>query len=462
MTNSLQELIDASIFISTEYQARVAELVGAAQWDVDFTAQSLSFETTPPVSLRPYLLGTESENRGTWVWSWQQLGYFPDTVVSAAVQAREAGEKKSLTELSTDEIPLSDSLARRLTLASKTVTGLYAHYPLPAGAGVRAWTLLDGDELVLPEPTMKRVGRVIAQTLQGENIVNQVLAVDSYAKQRGFHIAWDTEATAVLTLTDGALRLWFDEGRMSGIEEAKPQVGPEVLAKCLSQAAEHRTALAQARESLEKVAAAEAQQQNAEREQQAAQKAAARAEAERAEQQERAEAERAAERAKVEREKVTGVSTTEHLYPDTEAPFDQDPREDSEHGTVTTSTLPAGAYRDGEAEDAYEAETVDLQVHEDEVHTGVTEVVEVQEEHTEISIDEELIHVPEEELEHPEQEPEELPEPLEPEHTEPEHAEPEHVKPEEHEPEHTEPVQQEHKTDEEGKKKGFFSRFFGL
>ena len=148
MTNSLQELIDASIFISTEYQARVAELVGAAQWDVDFTAQSLSFETTPPVSLRPYLLGTESENRGTWVWSWQQLGYFPDAVVSAAVQAREAGEKKSLTELSTDEIPLSDSLARRLTLASKTVTGLYAHYPLPAGAGVRAWTLLDGDELV--------------------------------------------------------------------------------------------------------------------------------------------------------------------------------------------------------------------------------------------------------------------------------------------------------------------------
>ena len=65
-------------------------------------------------------------------------------------------------------------------------------------------------------------------------------------------------------------------------------------------------------------------------------------------------------------------------------------------------------------------------MHEDEVHTGVTEVVEVQEDHTEISIDEELIHVPEEELEHPEQEPEELPEPLKPEHTEPEHAEPGH------------------------------------
>ncbi len=66
--------------------------------------------------------------------------------------------------------------------------------------------------------------RVIAKTLQSEEVHNQVLAVDSYAQQRGFHIAWDTEATAVLTATDGALRLWFDEGRISGIEQAEPQV----------------------------------------------------------------------------------------------------------------------------------------------------------------------------------------------------------------------------------------------
>ena len=45
MTNSLQDLIDASIFISTEYQARLAELVGTSEWNVDFTSQSLDFET---------------------------------------------------------------------------------------------------------------------------------------------------------------------------------------------------------------------------------------------------------------------------------------------------------------------------------------------------------------------------------------------------------------------------------
>ena len=264
MTNSLQDLIDASIFISTEYQARLAELVGTSEWNVDFTSQSLDFETVPPLSLKPHLLGTESENRGTWIWSWQQLGYFPDSVVSAAIQAREAGERDGLVELTTDELPLSESLARRLTLAAKTLSGLYAHYPLPAGAGVRAWTLLEGHELALEAPTYKGIGRVIAKTLQSEEIHNQVLAVDSYAQQRGFHIAWDTEATAVLTATDGALRLWFDDGRISGIEEAEPQVGPEVLEQCAAAAAQRRESLAAARTEIERIAAAEAAAQSAE------------------------------------------------------------------------------------------------------------------------------------------------------------------------------------------------------
>ena len=77
MTNSLQDLIDASIFISTEYQARLAELVGTSEWNVDFTSQSLDFETTPPLSLKPHLLGTESENRGTWTLVLAAAGLLP-------------------------------------------------------------------------------------------------------------------------------------------------------------------------------------------------------------------------------------------------------------------------------------------------------------------------------------------------------------------------------------------------
>lgn len=374
MTNSLQDLIDASIFISTEYQARLAELIGSADYDVNFAEQSLTFKAADPVSFQPYLLGTESENRGTWIWSWQQLGYFPNAVVSAALQARDAGERDSVLELSTDEIPLSEGLARRLTLATKTVTGLYAHYPLPSGS-VRAWSLIDSPELTLDAPTYKGVGRVIAKALQSEDIHDHPLAINSYARQRGFHTAWDTEATVVLTMTDGALRLWFDEGRISGIERAKPEVTAQELAQLAAEAEQYRAELAAERAEVEQAAAAEAAEQMALREQQSAERAAARAEAEQApavqepeeaqtlkdaqaaksaSAQENAQPEEAAPAqpqapaaaaeqavpAGAAQKPVAGVRTTENLYPDTEAPFDQDPREDSEHGRVTVNTLP--------------------------------------------------------------------------------------------------------------------------
>ena len=374
MTNSLQDLIDASIFISTEYQARLAELIGSADYDVNFAEQSLTFKAADPVSFQPYLLGTESENRGTWIWSWQQLGYFPNAVVSAALQARDTGERDSVLELSTDEIPLSEGLARRLTLATKTVTGLYAHYPLPSGS-VRAWSLIDSPELTLDAPTYKGVGRVIAKALQSEDIHDHPLAVNSYARQRGFHTAWDTEATVVLTMTDGALRLWFDEGRISGIERAKPEVTAQELAQLAAEAEQYRAELAAERTEVEQAAAAEAAEQVALREQQSAERAAARAEAEQApavQEPEEAQTLKDAQAAKsapaqenaqpektapaqpqapaaaadhavpagTAQKPVAGVRTTENLYPDTEAPFDQDPREDSEHGRVTVNTLP--------------------------------------------------------------------------------------------------------------------------
>ena len=374
MTNSLQDLIDASIFISTEYQARLAELIGSADYDVNFAEQSLTFKAADPVSFQPYLLGTESENRGTWIWSWQQLGYFPNAVVSAALQARDAGERDSVLELSTDEIPLSEGLARRLTLATKTVTGLYAHYPLPSGS-VRVWSLIDSPELTLDAPTYKGVGRVIAKALQSEDIHDHPLAVNSYARQRGFHTAWDTEATVVLTMTDGALRLWFDEGRISGIERAKPEVTAQELAQLAAEAEQYRAELAAERTEVEQAAAAEAAEQVALREQQSAERAAARAEAEQApavQEPEEAQTPKDAQAAKsapaqenaqpeeaapaqpqapaaaadhavpagTAQKPVAGVRTTENLYPDTEAPFDQDPREDSEHGRVTVNTLP--------------------------------------------------------------------------------------------------------------------------
>lgn len=251
MTKTLQELIDASIFISTEYQAVLAELSQGADWDVDFSAPSFTLQTTPPVTLTPYLLGTESAARGSFVWSWRELGHFNPHVVSAAVQAEQAGERHEVGELTTDELPLQEGLARRLTLAAKAVTGLYAHYPARAGGNITAWLLLDGPEFELPRLTEQRMMQVIGESLTTDTAVDHNLAVASYAKLRGAHVEWDTDATCVVTVHDGAQRFWFDDHQITGVEPAEPSVGEDELRELERQAATHREALLEDRRAAE-------------------------------------------------------------------------------------------------------------------------------------------------------------------------------------------------------------------
>lgn len=362
MTKTLQDLIDESIFISTEYQARLAEISGGSDWSVDFSAPSFTLASNANLALTPYLLGTESEQRGSWIWSWQELGHFPDAVVAAAVQARESGAQHGIAELTTDELVLADGIARKLTLATKALTGLFAHYPVTAGAGVRAWILVDGPELELEAPTVNRMGRVMAEALKTNTAVNHQKAVDSYARLRGAHIAWDTQATAVITATDGALRLWFDEDKISGIEAAEPTVGADELTRCAANATMLREQLIAEREEIERVASQEAAEHLRAREEAhlaeiAEREAAEREAAERVAVHNEAEAESAQipatdfeaeaeeeatylnEHTEAESEEIEGVTTTDRVYPNAAEPFNQDPRANAQPGRVTTSAL---------------------------------------------------------------------------------------------------------------------------
>lgn len=345
MTKTLQDLIDESIFISTEYQARLAELTQGAEWDVDFSAPAFTLQTDPPVSLTPYLLGTESTSRGSWIWSWQELGHFPDTVVSAAVQAREAGRRLGVEELSTDELPVADGLARRLTLAAKAVTGVYAHYPAGAGGGVTAWLLLEGPEFELPELTVERMMRVIAEALTTDTAVDHNLAVDSYAKLRGAHIEWDTEATCVVTVRDGAQRFWFDDHQISGVEPAEPTVGADVLADLAADARARAVALREDRAAAESAAAREASRPQAAAPEAAPVPADARQEeSEPLEVPDFVETEHAApEHAAPVRETEQPRETAEPVAAaaDGDLPFDQEPSDrDVRPGRVSTTVVP--------------------------------------------------------------------------------------------------------------------------
>ncbi|MDN5551796.1 MAG: hypothetical protein L0G54_13860, partial [Brevibacterium sp.] len=118
MSTTLQDLVNRAVFFSTEMQTHFGALIADAEWEVDFTSNPhLNFTSAEGTVLRgrPHLLGSESSAQSTWLWGWENVNEFPEPVVSLAHEVRKFGAAEDVAELITEELPLDEELALRLT-----------------------------------------------------------------------------------------------------------------------------------------------------------------------------------------------------------------------------------------------------------------------------------------------------------------------------------------------------------
>lgn len=229
MSTTLQDLVNRAVFYSTEMQTHFGALIADAEWEVDFTSDPhLTFTSAEGTVLRgrPHLLGSESNGQSTWLWGWENINEFPEPVVGLAHDVRKFGAAEDVTELITEELPLDEELALRLTLAAKEVTGKWAHYPAAAGAGTTVWLLVDAPELTLPAPQVKTTVRALMQGLTQTTVTDHRGALEAYVAKRGVPTAELPEDGLRLLFADGSADLSFDEERrISNCEMGAPLEG---------------------------------------------------------------------------------------------------------------------------------------------------------------------------------------------------------------------------------------------
>ncbi|WP_235352629.1 DUF6882 domain-containing protein [Brevibacterium sp. UCMA 11752] len=229
MSTTLQDLVNRAVFFSTEMQTHFGALIADAEWEVDFTSDPhLTFTSSEGTVLRgrPHLLGSESNGQSTWLWGWENINEFPEPVVSLAHDVRKFGAAEDVAELITEELPLDEELALRLTLAAKEITGKWAHYPAAAGAGTTVWLLVDAPELTLPEPQVKTTVRALMQGLTQTTVTDHRAALVAYVSKRGIPTAELPEGALRLLFADGSADLSFDEERrISNCEMGAPLEG---------------------------------------------------------------------------------------------------------------------------------------------------------------------------------------------------------------------------------------------
>ncbi len=89
-------------------QTACGELVVKGQdWNVDFSAGTISFGSDQyPLQF----LGSEAKSSNTWLWGWENINGFQETLLTAAKHAKQRGEQWALTPLATPKLAMDEAI----------------------------------------------------------------------------------------------------------------------------------------------------------------------------------------------------------------------------------------------------------------------------------------------------------------------------------------------------------------
>ncbi len=230
MSDSLQSLVDRAAFLSAEVQQRFGAVIADRDFEIDFSAApQLRFTGDQPIDFRPHMMGTSVSRQAekSWHWAWDNVNGFPEQVVALSGRTRDHGAAHGITELVDAEQPLDpEDLPFVLTLASKVITGAWAHYPVAAGGGTTVWVLIDDERLALGEPELKPVVKALASGITGLEVSDHRAALASYAQLRGLRTAPLPEGGVRILCADGSADVTFDEHeRIASCQAHQPLEG---------------------------------------------------------------------------------------------------------------------------------------------------------------------------------------------------------------------------------------------
>lgn len=212
--------VAAHLPVAMEAQEALSEavdLTGPYQADVGEGALTIAGRR-----LQVLLLGTVSKSSNTWLWSWANQGFSPDTPAIAPVRrVAEVAESWGLWELADAQFSLDGIVDTGLgagasvALVAAPLVGATAFYAADYGQGIAFFAVTDQ---ALPRPTASSVTfprRVLsAVSVLPGHARSQVL---TYAAVHNLRVTGEGEVLTV-HLPEGAMHVTFDaQGRVESV-----------------------------------------------------------------------------------------------------------------------------------------------------------------------------------------------------------------------------------------------------
>jgi hypothetical protein len=179
---------------------------GKTGWAFDLNSGVLAFRRPheAPLQLAVQVLGTESEEVRTWLWSWANESGVPPTLTASALRLKALGEAEGIRELATPELPITPQVnAQRICLVASGVLRASAYFRAPYPRGALYLLIKDPRYKRSVTRPIRRVVRAFPMFLAKHVVADQRAAFLSYLK---FYRLKVTEAGSRVTATGSAPR----------------------------------------------------------------------------------------------------------------------------------------------------------------------------------------------------------------------------------------------------------------
>jgi hypothetical protein len=224
MTSELAAFATQHTSFAFDRQLLLADLIGDLDWAYDLQTGILSFGDR--FQWRAEVLGTESEETGTWLWAWaNDASDIPTNQQGASLKLKSLGEEHDIAEFTEPMMPLdhADGHAFASIAVGEGLGKAYYRGPYDGGA---AFLLITDERLQLQvEQPLQRILTVFPQAISSMELADHREALRGYLEHYGFEP--ENEGDALLLRQQGqeVLRAEFDEqGRL---RELKGTLGKE-------------------------------------------------------------------------------------------------------------------------------------------------------------------------------------------------------------------------------------------
>src|SRR5689334_8151902 len=127
MQPELEYLFVHSVAAAFDKQLYLADIIGDLDWHFDLASGRLAFGQH--LHWQTQLLGTESEDTGTWLWAWANpTSDMPEPLLTMARRLRGIGAENHIVEFTEAQSSLDDIDGHTLALVASVVCEADAYF----------------------------------------------------------------------------------------------------------------------------------------------------------------------------------------------------------------------------------------------------------------------------------------------------------------------------------------------